>query len=154
MHQKTVVKQASLTELPLLTTLFDQYRQFYKQPSQPLDCAEFLKQRMTLNESILFLATQDATAVGFIQLYPSFSSIGLRKLLILNDLFVAADFRKKGIAQLLINSCTEWAKEEGYRGLTLKTAKENFEAQNLYKKLGWIKDEKFDSYQLIFESFS
>ncbi len=151
MHQKTVVKQVSLSELPLLTELFDQYRQFYKQPSQPLDCAEFLKQRMTLKESFLFIATQNSNAVGFIQLYPSFSSIGLRRLLILNDLYVATNFRKTGVARLLIETCTNWAKEKDYRGLTLKTAKDNFEAQNLYRKLGWIKDEKFDSYQIFFE---
>ena len=150
MHQKTVVKQATLSELPLLTVLFDQYRQFYKQPSQPLDCAEFLKGRISQQESFLFIATQDSDAIGFIQLYPSFSSIGLRRLLILNDLYVAVNFRKMGVAQMLMAYCIDWAKEKDYKGLTLKTAKDNLGAQSLYKKLGWIKDEKFDSYQLIF----
>ena len=73
---------ADITRLEDAAILFDQYRQFYKQTSNISVARCFLSERMKNNESIIYLAIDPAQkkAVGFMQLYPSFSSISIQKL--------------------------------------------------------------------------
>jgi len=69
--------------------LIDAYRQFYKQSSDVASAYEFLKERFSHGESVIFLAFEGDQALGFTQLYPSFSSVSMARVFILNDLFVA-----------------------------------------------------------------
>ena len=63
-----------MADLDLIVPLFDAYRQFYRQPSDPDRARRFLKERFEHNQSVIFLAFADGAAIGFTQLYPSFSS--------------------------------------------------------------------------------
>ena len=96
----------------------------------------------------MFLAEQDNRATGFVQLYPSFSSVSLARTYILNDLFVDAGFRRQGIAGRLIAAAVEYAASLGAVRLTLSTAVINTEAQGLYRTTGWTRDEQFYVYHL------
>ena len=82
--------------------LFDAYRQYYGQASDLDRASHFIGQRLAREESVILLATQSGTAVGFVQLYPSFSSVRTSKLWILNDLFVDPGARRKGVARALL----------------------------------------------------
>ena len=62
--------------------------------------------------------------IGFTQLYPSFSSISMRRIWILNDLFVAEDRRGRGAAQRLLDAAKAYAVETNAKGLALSTAVE------------------------------
>ncbi|HBY68373.1 MAG TPA: GNAT family N-acetyltransferase, partial [Flavobacteriaceae bacterium] len=89
----------------------------------------------------IFMAfTSENEAVGFTQLYPSFSSVSVQRTYILNDLFVSKEYRGKGIGEALLNHAKQFAKKEGSKGLTLETETNN-PAQHLYERLGWKKDE-------------
>ncbi len=90
-------------ELGELVTLFDEYRIFYKQPSDIDAARKFIEQRLHNKESVLLAARENDNIVGFIQLYPSFSSIAMKPIWILNDLFVKSAFRNRGIAKSLMN---------------------------------------------------
>jgi len=90
------VRQAVLADLDELAAVFDQYRQFQGQPADLAACRAFLHQRFGHGDSVLFLATRGAQAVGMAQLYPSWSSTALARVFILNDLFVAAAGRRGG----------------------------------------------------------
>lgn len=70
-----MIKQATLHDINKLTPLFDAYRQFYHKQSD-LDAAkDFLEARIENNESVIYIATNELDHfVGFVQLYPSFSS--------------------------------------------------------------------------------
>lgn len=138
--------QATVDHLGRLVSLFDGYRQFYGQGSDPAAAAEFLKDRLSKNESVIFLATEGDSALGFVQLYPSFSSVSLKRLWILNDLFVDPAGRRKGVAKALIKRSTEFALETKSKGLVLETGIENKAAQRLYQKCGWSKELRFDRY--------
>ena len=83
------VRNAGLDDLPALAALFDGYRVFYGQPSDPVRAGAFLRERLERGDSHLLLA-MDARggALGFVQLYPSFTSVGTAPIEILNDLFV------------------------------------------------------------------
>lgn len=141
----TIVR-ANLTHLPQITTLFDSYRQFYQQATHPKAAEAFLRERLEKNESVIFLALEDDTALGFTQLYPSFSSVSMKRLWILNDLFVAAEGRNKGVGAALISAAVQHAKDTGAKGLQLETAISNHAAQTLYEKLGWQRETEFYTY--------
>lgn len=72
--------QATLSNLTELAILFDTYRQFYEQESDLTLAKNFLKQRIENNESVIFMAYDDGKALGFTQLYPSFSSVSAQRL--------------------------------------------------------------------------
>ncbi len=86
---------AGLVHLDVLTGLFDAYRQFYGQEPDLLGARRFLEARLRGGDSVVLLAF-DATGagVGFVQLYPSFSSVAMKPIWILNDLFVAPEARR------------------------------------------------------------
>src|ERR1700732_2431676 len=96
------IHQATLKDLDGLAPLFDGYRQFYGQESDVAAAKEFLRDRLIHSESVIFIASRDSLAVGFTQLYPSFSSISLARTYLLSDLFVATHARKLGVGRLLL----------------------------------------------------
>ncbi len=135
----TSIIKATLADLHSVATLFDAYRVFYKQDTDILKATKFLEERMTKNQSEIFLAITDDKPSGFVQLYSSFSSVSMQPIFILNDLYVDASYRKKGIGTLLLNRTKEHCKFLGYKGLLIETATDN-PAQKLYEALEWKKD--------------
>ena len=110
---------------------------------------EFIRERLERNESILFIALQnDGTAVGFTQLYPSFSSVSAARIFILNDLYVVPEARRRGVAAALLSASEAHAREAGAIRLSLSTAIDNEAAQTLYASRGWERDSRFHSYNL------
>ena len=144
------ILNATPSDVKKLAPLFDQYRQFYKQSCDLPAAEDFLFDRLTKNESIVFYTFSAPDILGFVQLYPSFSSIGLKPLWILNDLYVTANARRKNIAKGLIVHAAAFVKASGGQGLTLKTSIENTPAQSLYGSLGWKRNERFCSYDFKF----
>lgn len=140
------VRQAILSDIEALVPLFDGYRQFYGRASDLRGAKEFLLARFNHSESTLFIAYEAGVAIGFAQLYPSFSSTSLARTFILNDLFVRESYRKKGVAKLLIAAAIEFAKSLGALRVTLATAVDNQPAQALYHSSGWKRDEQFVVY--------
>jgi len=144
-----VIRQATIFDLDLLVPLFDAYRQFYRRPSDPDLARRFLLERFQHNESIIFLAMrEDGSAVGFTQLYPSFSSASAARILILNDLFVSPEARQKGVGRLLLEAAVRFGREVGAVRLTLSTEVTNETAQALYENQGWQRQTEFYSYDL------
>jgi GNAT superfamily N-acetyltransferase len=141
--------RAELDDLDALVPLFDGYRRFYGQPSDPDGARAFLADRIKRDESVIFLAVADAV-VGFTQLYPSFSSVSLQRLWVLNDLFVAPEARTSGAGRALLERAERWAAETGAKGLTLSTQIANLTAQRLYEACGWVKDDEFVHYDRFF----
>ena len=142
------VRQASVEDLDLLVPLFDAYRQFYRQPSEPERVRHFLLERFEHNQSVLFLAFERSVAVGFTQLYPSFSSAALGRIFILNDLFVVPEARRHGVASALLSAAAEYGRRVHALRLILSTELTNTMAQSAYEALGWQRDVAFCHYQL------
>ena len=142
---------ATAHDFERIAELFDLYRQFYLQISDLEASKSFIRERLTNNESVIFCAVTADLAVGFVQLYPSFSSVSMKKLWILNDLFVHPDSRKKGVASKLLEAATQFAIETKAKALTLKTAQDNLPAQALYSSLGWKLNTRFQTYDLAIE---
>jgi ribosomal protein S18 acetylase RimI-like enzyme len=128
--------------------LFDAYRQFYRKPPDIEAARRFLFARLSKSESVLFLARQEDRAVGFVHLYPVFSSVNLTRQWILNDLYVLPEARKTGVARALLEHARQLAEGTRANCLTLETASDNLAAQGLYESLGWQRDEEFLRYYL------
>ena len=140
------VRQAVLSDLEALVPIFDGYRQFYGRQSDISAAREFLLARFNHGESVLFIAHKDNAPVGFTQLYPSFSSVSLARVFVLNDLFVHEQARRKGAASKLMTAAIEFAKSLGAVRVSLSTATANETAQALYQSAGWKRDEQFFVY--------
>ncbi|WP_274364642.1 GNAT family N-acetyltransferase [Paenibacillus thermotolerans] len=142
-----IATQATVHELEEAAHLFDQYRQFYGQ-SPDLDGARaFLLERLSALQSVIFLARDDRQrAVGFMQLYPAFSSISMKRDWILNDLYVVEEARGQGAAGALLTEAVRYAGATGAKGIGLVTAADNVRAQRIYEAFGFEKDEHFFSY--------
>jgi GNAT superfamily N-acetyltransferase len=146
----TIVR-SGIKDLDDLAPLFDGYRQFYGQRSNLAAAREFLRERIERDESVIYAAYTGAReAAGFTQLYPSFSSVSLKPLWILNDLFVRSDIRRGGVGRALLERARRHAVETGAKGLVLNTAVTNKAAQTLYESCGWQRDDEFFQYHLFF----
>jgi len=143
------IRQATITDLESLSVLFAQYRVFYGQSFVPDECRQFLEERLSKNESVVFIAQVEDEYAGFAQVYPCFSSVGMKKIWILNDLFVAADHRQKGIARALINHVIEYSRATGRKKVVLSTAYDNFNAQKLYEKIGFTREDFYNYEKLV-----
>ena len=131
--------QATKYHLNHLVPLFDAYRVFYKQPSN-LDAAQhFLKERFKNKDSIIYMAFDEDKAVGFMQLYPLFSSVSMKPMYLLNDLFIDPDYRNQHIGTTFIEKAKSVCVDKKYKGLAIQTEAHN-PAQNLYMNLGFKKD--------------
>lgn len=123
--------------------LFNQYRVWYGEASDPDGARNFLFHRLANNESVVFLAQVDLRPAGFVQLYPLFSSISMEPVWLLNDLFVTASARSQGIGSLLLQAATEFARQSGALRLELATAVHNLQAQSFYVAHGWEQEPSF-----------
>jgi ribosomal protein S18 acetylase RimI-like enzyme len=141
------IKRITLSEYQKVTRLFDDYRVFYKYPSDIPLAERFIKERLENNESVIFIAlVGDETPVGFTQLYPLISSGRAIKNWVLNDLYVTPGYRKQGIGEALIKTATEFATADGAAFLQLETAVDNHHAQRLYENIGFNKQEPDSSF--------
>lgn len=132
--------QATTKHLNHLTPLFDGYRQFYRQPTDIIGVRNFLKERLTKKDSVIFIAYIDDIPVGFTQLYFLFSSVSMQPMYLLNDLYIDSNFRNKSIGTALINKAKALCREKNYKGLIIQTENNN-PAQHLYQREGFVLDE-------------
>jgi GNAT superfamily N-acetyltransferase len=139
---------AGSEDLEEVSQLFDLYRIFYDRSSDLVGARSFIQERFDRQDSQIFVASDRSQLVGFTQLYPSFSSVSMGKIWILNDLFVAESARKQGVAKLLMNAAAAFARETGAIRLSLSTQVTNTTAQSLYRSLGYSKNDDFYYYAL------
>ena len=143
------VRRAGLDDLDLLAPLFDRYRHFYTQRFDEAVSRSFLGERLSRGDSVLLLAALDGDdGAGFTQLYPMFSSVRAARVWVLNDLFVAPDARRHGVAQALIDAAAAFARDDGAIRLELETMPDNRTAQTLYEAGGWRRYDETLRYHL------
>ena len=137
------VRRATIADLGPISRLFDEYRSFQGQPSDLAAATRFLAARLEREESVIFLAAAGESPVGFAQLYPSFSSVSLSRVFILNDLFVTAAARRQGVARALLAALEAHAWRRHASRVTLNVARSNAPAQAAYERVGWVRDRQF-----------
>lgn len=136
-----------MTDLGVIASLFNAYRQFYEQAPDLALATRFIRDRIQNNESVILLASNEGQqALGFCQLYPTFCSVEAKPIYSLYDLFVVPEARRSGAGKVLLQAAERHATENGMARMDLTTAKTNKPAQSAYESLGWIRDEIFYAY--------
>lgn len=143
--------KAGTEHLEPVAVLFDFYRQFYGQSPDLEAARHFIGERLKKEDSAIFIASVEGQAVGFFQLFPSFTSAWMRPTWILNDLYVLESHRKGGLGRQLLQKAIDFSRETGAKRLTLNTAKDNLPAQALYEAMGLKQETVFWSYTMEFE---
>ena len=142
-----IIRRIEANDIENLSNLFNDYRVFYKMKCDLEGAKRFLLERFKNNESLIFVAENgEKTLIGFVQLYPIFSSTRMKSLLLLNDLFVHEEHRGRGISILLINRAKELCIENNSCGIVLETAKSNIIGNKLYPKVGFSIDLEHNYY--------
>lgn len=145
------IAQATIRELDEAAVLFDEYRVFYGQESDVEGAKAFLFDRLEHGESVVFLAKDEAdgSAVGFMQLYPLFSSVSMKRIWLLNDLYVQESHRSKQVGKGLLEAAREYAVLTKSKGLEIATQVTNLRAQKVYLEHGYVLDEEFFHYYML-----
>ncbi|ELA9293033.1 GNAT family N-acetyltransferase [Vibrio parahaemolyticus] len=141
------IEKVNKSYLEVVAQLFDSYRQFYGQEPNLSGATAFIADRLTLSDSVIFLALdhQDQP-LGFAQLYPSYSSVAMKRMWYLNDLFVDEAARKQGVGKALLQQVQAYALETEALTVKLATAADNEIAKNLYISEGYSKVTAFEHY--------
>lgn len=132
-----MTRKAEIQDVKQLVELFDQYRIFYHKDSDIPAAEKFLTERLQNKDSEIFVAENDGKLVGFVQLYPLFSSTRMKRYWLLNDLFVNENFRRKGFSKQLIFEAQKMAKTSDACGILLETGKSNEIGNQLYPSCGF-----------------
>lgn len=142
------VSRADSSRIEEALRLFEGYLAFYKCEPAPEKARAFILDRLSRQDSVIFLAELDGACVGFTQLYPAFASLSMAPNWILNDLFVEPAGRGKGVATALMAAARQSAVDTGAAEIFLQTARDNTTAQSLYVGLGYKRDDEFLVYSL------
>jgi GNAT superfamily N-acetyltransferase len=141
-----IIERATAGDLESLIPLVAAYREFYKQRADTVRERALIAQHLNTGTSTIFVARRDGRAVGFAQLFQTFSTVWLGPSLILEDLFVDPSARGAGIATKLLGRALEYSRETGAIGMFLETAMDNVVAQRVYERAGWTREGRFYKY--------
>lgn len=144
------IVQATLEHLDQLTPLFIKYRELFGQVAYPESSRKFLSTRISRKESVIYLAMPDdeERILGFCQLYPSYSSLSLKRVWILNDIYVCEEARRQLVADHLIQAAKKMAKETQAIRMRVSSSINNDVAHKLYGSLGFVEDHEFKNFIL------
>ncbi|HCU2336677.1 TPA: GNAT family N-acetyltransferase, partial [Klebsiella aerogenes] len=132
------IYQAQPQDIDKILPLFIAYRDFYNVESNKEEAFNYLLNRVKLGESVIYFIEDNNEVVGFTQLYPLFCSLEMKRIWLLYDLFVKKEYRKNGIAKILIQRAEQLATESNSAFIMLSTGIDNVKAQSLYEKNGFI----------------
>ncbi len=135
-----IIRRAKRKDLDQLAYLFNRYRSFYKQDNDLKKARSFLGKRMKRDESVILVAEENGRLVGFTQLFPIFTSVGLQRSWLLNDLYVEEGARNSGVGTGLLEEAKEFCRSKKAKWVMLQTASDNLPAQRVYEKNGWKKE--------------
>jgi len=141
-------RKATSKDVEHLSELFNAYRMFYQKASAIQSAKTFLEDRISNKDSEIFVAQNTTNKlVGFVQLYPLFSSTRMKKFWLLNDLFVHPEFRGNGISIGLIQKAKDLVLESKACGMYLETEKSNLIGNALYPKTGFELNKSVNFYE-------
>ena len=146
-----VIRTAQKEDLDVLLPLVQAYRVFYKQEPDLERERSFIERHLQNGTSVIYLAEVSGTPAGFMQLFKTYSTVHLANAWILEDLFVAPEFRRRGVADALLAKAQQHALEDGASGMFLETGYDNEDAQRVYERAGWTREGRFYKYNAPLE---
>ena len=145
------IRTAIPADVDAVAPLFDLYRQFFAGKSELERSRAFLGERLERGESVVLAAFDGGTCVGFLQLYPLFSSWYCKRQWFLSDLYVVESHRQLGIGRKLVDACIDFAKHKESRSILVEIPFSEPHLVKFYSELAFIKDDVFDLYRCKLE---
>lgn len=146
MSNKLNIRQATIHDLPKIVPIFHSYREYFKQQRDPIKVESFLFEKFEHLESVILIAEQQSEVIGFAQLYPIFSSLTLQRVWLLNDFYIAEEFRNCGVGKQLFAKVKEFAMLTKSKGIELSVEHTNKKAWEFWERQGFNIDEEFRYY--------
>lgn len=138
------ITRATATDVAAIAPLFDAYRAFFTGGNRLDESRRFLEERLARDESVVFVARDGEDTVGFIQLYPLWSSWYCRRIWFLSDLYVNEDARKRGVGRRLVERVIEHAHETSAVSVMVELPRREPHLEEFYRRLGFGRDEVFE----------
>ena len=146
------IRRARADDLAALVPLVEQYLAFYDVKHPRSAVTRFVAQRLRAKPAFVWVAAQSRAAtaelIGFVQVYPSWSTLRLGPSWVLNDLYVEKQARGAGLGRALVKIVVAEAERGGVRSVELMTATTNAGARALYESLGFQTDSTFLTYSI------
>jgi ribosomal protein S18 acetylase RimI-like enzyme len=142
----TLVRVEASTEVDVrrvVGELFVAYLRFYSREDDDL-ARRFLARRLALGDSLVWADVSDAGVTGFVQVYPEHSSLSLRTVWWLNDLYVDPATRLRGTGRALVQHVLDEAAQDDVASVRLETQATNAGARALYERAGFVLDDPVD----------
>jgi ribosomal protein S18 acetylase RimI-like enzyme len=133
-----VVRPPTLEDRPQLIELIKGYFDFYHTSFPGEARLHSLLDELARDAGLgtQLVAGDNGALIGFATLYACFDTLAADRILIMNDLYVAADFRNQGVGSALLHACLAYATAHGYARLDWVTAEDNRGAQRFYDRHG------------------
>ncbi len=131
------IAPAAREDLDDVVGLFAAYQEFYAgHPRDEDQNRRFLARFVAPSDDGLLLIARDdeGGAIGFANLYWTFSSVAAEEHALMNDLFVAEAARGKDVGHALIEAAGREAASRGHTTMSWQTALDNRPAQRLYER--------------------
>jgi GNAT superfamily N-acetyltransferase len=125
-------------QLERLLPMIAAYQRFYEveQIDEERNRDFFARFIAPSDNGMLLGAWREDDLLGYACLYWHFTSLVPAEIVLMNDLFVAAEARGQGIGRALIKASANIARERGAHHLEWATAPSNETAQRLYDSTG------------------
>lgn len=148
------IRRITSMEVPSVASLFDEYRQTYGYPSERSAALAYIRACVAGGEVIALTACdafRPLDLLGFTLLYPSFSSMRLRRTWHIQDIYVVPRTRRQGIGRALMEHAVKFARQNDSEHIMLLSPGENVALAALSVSLGfepYVYDPEYRRYRL------
>ncbi|MEO9169755.1 MAG: GNAT family N-acetyltransferase [Candidatus Baltobacteraceae bacterium] len=147
MNERLATRRATSADLGEIAPLFDAYRVFFTGESDIAGSAAFLAERLAKQDSVVLAAFDGTAGIGFLQLYPLFSSWYATTIWFLSDLYVADAYRKEGVGKALAREALQFARDAHSRSIMVEIPHSEPHLVTFYESLDFQRDKTFDLYR-------
>jgi GNAT superfamily N-acetyltransferase len=151
-----LIRAAEPGDVPLIADLIRQLAKFEKLEDEVVMTEELLKAGLfgprPYAETVI--AEEDAQPIGFALFFHTFSTFLARPGLYLEDLFVLAEHRGRGVGRALLVHLAHLAVERGCGRLEWAVLNWNQEAIRFYERLGAMPNSEWTVYRLTGKALS
>jgi ribosomal protein S18 acetylase RimI-like enzyme len=108
----------------------------------PEEMGRIFREALAARETIqVFLAEVNGKPVGYANTWTVYSVWSGGLAFIVDDLYIAPDYRNRGIGEDLMKYLIHYAQERNYRRIQLHAESNNHTAHGLYRKLSFQEEE-------------
>jgi GNAT superfamily N-acetyltransferase len=120
--------------LPLMESLYRR-EHIHHEPARTLRSAEWLLEHPEWGG--IWIVTDEGRDAGYFAITVGSSIEFQGRFAILDELYIAGEWRGRGIGPAVVAFVVEWAREQGFAAVRLEVGDENFHGQHVYAKAGF-----------------